>query len=227
METTANKSKFGIKEIACIGMLTALAYAVMALSKLIPINIAGFLTFDLKDVIIAICGFMFGPIPGVIVSVIVSLIEMITISSTGPIGMLMNIISTCAFIVPAAIIYRSNRKFSRALLGLIVGIFCMTAVMILWNWLITPLYMGVSREEVVSMLLPVFLPFNLIKAAINAALTLLLYNPIVTALRKANLVAKSTSSAPKKKGLSIGVTLISLFVVASLVLVVLAWTEII
>ena len=227
METTANKSKFGIKEIACIGMLTALAYAVMALSKLIPINIAGFLTFDLKDVIIAICGFMFGPIPGVIVSVIVSLIEMITISSTGPIGMLMNIISTCAFIVPAAIIYRSNRKFSRALIGLIVGIFCMTAVMILWNWLITPLYMGVSREEVVSMLLPVFLPFNLIKAAINAALTLLLYNPIVTALRKANLVAKSSSSAPKKKGLSIGVTLISLFVVASLVLVVLAWTEII
>ena len=227
METTANKSKFGIKEIACIGMLTALAYAVMALSKLIPINIAGFLTFDLKDVIIAICGFMFGPIPGVIVSVIVSLIEMITISSTGPIGMLMNIISTCAFIVPAAIIYRSNRKFSRALIGLIVGIFCMTAVMILWNWLITPLYMGVSREEVVSMLLPVFLPFNLIKAAINAALTLLLYNPIVTALRKANLVEKSTSTAPKKKGLSIGVTLISLFVVASLVLVVLAWTEII
>ncbi len=227
METTANKSKFGIKEIACIGMLTALAYAVMALSKLIPINIAGFLTFDLKDVIIAICGFMFGPIPGVIVSVIVSLIEMITISSTGPIGMLMNIISTCAFIVPAAIIYRSNRKFSRALIGLVVGIFCMTAVMILWNWLITPLYMGVSREEVVSMLLPVFLPFNLIKAAINAALTLLLYNPIVTALRKANLVAKSSSSAPKKKGLSIGVTLISLFVVASLVLVVLAWTEII
>ena len=227
METTANKSKFGIKEIACIGMLTALAYAVMALFKLIPINIAGFLTCDLKDVIIAICGFMFGPIPGVIVSVIVSLIEMITISSTGPIGMLMNIISTCAFIVPAAIIYRSNRKFSRALIGLVVGIFCMTAVMILWNWLITPLYMGVSREEVVSMLLPVFLPFNLIKAAINAALTLLLYNPIVTALRKANLVAKSSSSAPKKKGLSIGVTLISLFVVASLVLVVLAWTEII
>ncbi len=109
MDSTTNKSKFGIKEIACIGMLTALAYAVMALSKLIPINVAGFLTFDLKDVIIAICGFMFGPLPAVIVSVIVSLIEMVTISTTGPIGMLMNIISTCAFVVPAAIFYRSKR----------------------------------------------------------------------------------------------------------------------
>ena len=208
-------------------MLTALAYAVMALSKLIPINVAGFLTFDLKDVIIAICGFMFGPLPAVIVSVIVSLIEMVTISTTGPIGMLMNIISTCAFVVPAAIFYRSKRKFSRAVVGLILGIVCMAIIMILWNWLITPLYMGVPREEVVSMLLPVFLPFNLIKGAINAALTLLLYNPIVTALRKANLVAKSSSTSEKKKGLSLGVTLISLFILVSLVLVVLVWTGII
>ncbi len=227
MDSTTNKSKLGIKEIACIGMLTALAYAVMALSKLIPINVAGFLTFDLKDVIIAICGFMFGPLPAVIVSVIVSLIEMVTISTTGPIGMVMNIISTCAFVVPAAIFYRSKRKFSRAVVGLVLGIVCMAVIMILWNWLITPLYMGVSREEVVSMLLPVFLPFNLIKGAINAALTLLLYNPIVTALRKANLVAKSSSTSEKKKGLSLGVTLISLFILVSLVLVVLVWTGII
>ena len=227
METTTKATKFGIKEIACIGMFCALAYAVMALSKLIPINIAGFLTFDLKDVIIAISGFLFGPIPALIVSVIVSVIEMVTISSTGPIGLLMNVLSTCAFVMPAAIFYRSNRKFSRAVIGLVMGTVCMIIVMLLWNWLITPLYMGVGREEVVSMLLPVFLPFNAIKGAINAAITLLLYHPIVSALRKAGLIEKSTSTAPKKKGLSLGVTLVSLFVIVSLVLVVLAWTEII
>lgn len=221
---TTTKGKYGIRQIACIGMFCALAYAVMALSKLIPVNIAGFLSFDLKDVIIAICAFLFGPVPGVIVSLIVSVIEMITVSSTGPIGLLMNVLSTCAFVAPAAIFYRRNRTFSRAVFGLVLGVVCMTFVMLLWNWLITPLYMGVGREEVVSMLLPVFLPFNLIKGAINAAITLLLYNPIVTALRKANLVEKSASAAPKKKGLSLGVTLISLFVIVSLVLVVLVWT---
>lgn len=225
MEKT--KTKPGIKEIVCIGMLCALAYAIMALSKLIPINIAGFLNFDFKDVIIAICGFLFGPLPAVIVSIIVSLIEMITISSTGPIGLLMNVLSTCAFVVPAAIFYRAKRKFSSAVIGLLMGIVCMAIIMVLWNWLITPLYMGIPREEVVSMLLPVFLPFNLVKGAMNAAITLLIYNPIVTALRKANLVPKSSSTAPKKKGLSLGVTLISLFIIVSLVLVVLAWTEII
>ncbi len=225
MEKT--KTKPGIKEIVCIGMLCALAYAIMALSKLIPINIAGFLNFDFKDVIIAICGFLFGPLPAVIVSIIVSLIEMITISSTGPIGLLMNVLSTCAFVVPAAIFYRAKRKFSSAVIGLLMGIVCMAIIMVLWNWLITPLYMGIPREEVVSMLLPVFLPFNLVKGAMNAAITLLIYNPIVTALRKANLVPKSSSTTPKKKGLSLGVTLISLFIIVSLVLVVLAWTEII
>ena len=225
MEKT--KTKFGIKEVACLGMFIALAYAVMALSKLIPINVAGFLTFDFKDFVIAICGFLFGAIPAVIVSIIVSLIEMVTISSTGPIGLLMNVLSTCAFVVPAALFYRSRRKFSNAVIGLLLGIACMAVVMVLWNWLITPLYMGVPRETVVSMLLPVFLPFNLIKGAINAAVTLLIYNPIVTALRKANLVPQSSNKGPKKKGLTLGVTLVSIFVIISLVLVVLAWTGVI
>ena len=146
---------------------------------------------------------------------------------SGPIGLLMNVLSTCAFVVPAAIFYRAKRKFSSAVIGLLMGIVCMAIIMVLWNWLITPLYMGIPREEVVSMLLPVFLPFNLVMGAMNAAITLLIYNPIVTALRKANLVPKSSSTAPKKKGLSLGVTLISLFIIVSLVLVVLAWTEII
>ena len=162
-----------------------------------------------------------------IVSIIVSLIEMVTISSTGPIGLLMNVLSTCAFVVPAALFYRARRKFSNAVIGLVLGIVCMAIVMILWNWLITPLYMGVPRETVVSMLLPVFLPFNLIKGAINAAVTLLIYNPIVTALRKANLVPQSSNKGPKKKGLTLGVTLVSIFVIISLVLVVLAWTGVI
>ena len=211
MEKT--KRKFSTKEIVCMGMFCALAYAVMALSKLIPVSIAGFLNFDFKDFVIAICGFLFGPLPAIIV--------------TGPIGLLMNVLSTCAFVVPAALFYRSKRKFSSAVVGLILGIVCMAIIMVLWNWLITPLYMGVPRETVVGMLLPVFLPFNLIKGAINAAITLLLYHPIVSALRKANLVPQSTSKAPKKKGLSLGVTLVSIFVIISLVLVILAWTGII
>lgn len=64
----------------------------------------------------------------------------------------------------------------------------MTIIMLLWNYLITPIYMGYPREAVAELLLPAFLPFNLLKGGLNTALTLLIYKPIVQALRKANLV---------------------------------------
>lgn len=221
MENTAKK--INVRQLVILGMFCALAYAVMLLSKMIPISVAGFLTLDFKDVIIAIASLLFGPIPGVIISVIVSFIEMITVSSTGPIGLLMNILATCSFVVPMSIIYKNKKKLSGAITGAIAGVLCMTVIMILWNWLITPLYMGVPRETVVAMLLPVFLPFNLIKAAMNAAATVLLYKPVVTALRKAKLLSPSTGTAPKKTR-TVGVTLVSLFILASLILVVLVWT---
>ncbi len=221
MENTAKK--INVRQLVILGMFCALAYAVMLLSKMIPISVAGFLTLDFKDVIIAIASLLFGPIPGVIISVIVSFIEMITVSSTGPIGLLMNILATCSFVVPMSIIYKNKKKLSGAIAGAIAGVLCMTVIMILWNWLITPLYMGVPRETVVAMLLPVFLPFNLIKAAMNAAATVLLYKPVVTALRKAKLLSPSTGTAPKKNR-TVGVTLVSLFILASLILVVLVWT---
>ena len=107
-----------------------------------------------------------------------------------------------------------------AILGLTAGTLCMTAIMLLWNWLITPLYMKVDRSVVADMLIPVFLPFNLVKGGINATLTLLLYKPVVTALRKAKLLSESTGSARETKwGLIVaaGVLLIS-FVLLALVL---------
>ena len=218
--TAAKKSTFSTKTIVLIGMFCAIAYVVMLLSKLIPINVAGFLTFDLKDVIIAICGLITGPIQALIVSVIVSLIEMLTISSTGPIGLLMNVLSTCAFVIPISLIYHKRRVFSSAIIGAVAGVLCMTVVMLLWNWLITPLYMGVPRSVVAGMLMTVFLPFNLAKGGINATLTMVLYKPVVTALRKAGLVAQSDAGKRTTKWgvLAVSLVLLVTFILWGLVL---------
>ena len=67
--------------------------------------------------------------------------------------------------------------------------------MLLWNVLITPLYLNQPREAVIGMLIPTLLPFNLGKYILNAAITMLIYKPIVTALRKANLLAPSSNAA--------------------------------
>lgn len=201
---------------AIIGMLCAVAFVAKLISNAIPITIAGFLEFDLKDVIIVIAGFLYGPLSAAMISVIVSLVEMVTISSTGIIGFIMNALASCAFACTAAAIYKKNHSMKGAILALTAGTLLMTAVMVLWNYLITPIYMGVERSQVAAMLLPVFLPFNLVKGGINASLTLLLYKPVVTALRQANLIEASASE--QKGGIKLGTILVSLVLLATFVL---------
>ena len=179
------------KQITLIAMFSAMAYVVVALLRF-PVVL--FLNYEPKDIIITLSGLTMNPVVPVIVSAIVSLLEMITISNTGPIGCLMNFLSSCAFACTAAIIYHKKKSIYSAVLGLICGCAVMVGVMLLWNYAITPLYMETPREVVASMLVPVFLPFNLLKGVLNAALTFLLYKPVVTALRKTTLLPKAKNT---------------------------------
>ena len=208
------------KMVATLGMLSAIAFAAKLVSNVFPM-VSGFLSFDLKDVIIVIAGFISGPLAALFITVVVSLVEMITISSTGLIGFVMNVLASGSFACIAASIYHRDRSIKGAIIGLVTGVLCMTVLMVLWNWLITPLYMKVPRSVVVGMLLPVFLPFNLVKGGINATLAMLLYKPVVTTLRKAKLVEGKPASAKNIKwGIMIAsAVLLATFVLLALVLV--------
>ncbi len=178
-----------------IAVLTALAFLCVAL---INIPVVLFLRYEPKDVIITLASLVFGPVSAIFMSVAVALIEMVTISSEGPVGMIMNILSTLSFVLPVSFLYkkRNNVKFVAG--GLVIGSIFMLVVMLLWNFLITPMYMGVPREAVVDMLLPVFTPFNLLKAGINSALILLLL-PVIGKLKNLNLIEKEKENKEKLK----------------------------
>ena len=75
----------------------------------------------------------------------------------------MNIISTCAFVLPAALIYRSKKSFKGALLSLLTGFISVIIVMTLWNIIITPIYMGIERAILVEKFLLPIVIFNLVK----------------------------------------------------------------
>ena len=177
--------KLPVKKLVTLAMFAAMAYIMVFL---IRIPVVMFLKYEPKDVIITVGGFLFGPLEAFLVSLVVSLVEMVSISDTGIIGAVMNLLSTCAFTCVAAVVYKKKRSLRGAALGLAMGSLTMIAVMLLWNWLITPMYMGVARSAVEQMLLPMFLPFNALKAGLNSVLTMLLYKPLVTALRKLGLV---------------------------------------
>lgn len=193
------------KRITMVGMLCAIAFLVTVVCR-IPVVL--FLKYEPKDVIVTMGGFMFGPMTSFVVSLIVSFVEMFTISDTGIIGCIMNVLSTCSFACTAAFIYKKHHTFKGAVAGLISGCLLATAVMLLWNYLITPIYMGYPREAVKALLVPAFLPFNLLKGGVNMALTLLVYKPVVTALRRGGLL-EDNGSRMENKTRNVGPVLVS------------------
>lgn len=209
------------KKLTAMAMLCAISYAVMVVGR---IPVISFLKYDPKDVVIAIGGLIYGPLSAFLISAVVSLIEMISVSDTGFIGLIMNILSTISFACTAAYIYKKIHTLKGALSGLVLGTILMTIVMLLWNYLITPLYLNFPREEVAKMLIPVFLPFNLLKAVLNSAFTLLLYKPVVTGLRKAGIISGSENKGGKT---NTGLIIISAIIIITCILIILALNKII
>ena len=214
------KTKNNLNKIICMGMLTALAVAADLFLRL-P-GIGGFLTYEPKDVILTIGGFIFGPIAGIIMSLVVCLIEMVTVSSTGFIGLLMNFLASAFFVGVSAIIYQRKKTLSRAVIGLIAGSFSMLGIMLLWNYIMTPIFMEIDQEAVLKMFVPLLIPFNLLKAFLNAALTLFLYKGVVTALRKSKLISERESNdGENKKSNTILIVCLSAVLALTFVLVLL------
>lgn len=212
-----------LRRLTVMATFIALAFAVVAFVR-IPVML--WLSYEPKDVLLTIGAFLLGPIEGIVMIVVVALLELVTISNTGIIGFAMNVFSSCLFVCTASLIYHRKRTLKGALIGLICGALLTTGGMLLWNYLITPLYMAnTTRQQVAGMLIPLFLPFNLLKSALNATLTMLSYKGVSSALRAAKLLPPAQNQTGSKKYLP--VTIVSLLVLIALILAMLAWKGVI
>ena len=162
-----------------------------------------FLSFDLKDAILAVISLMYGPLYGVVSAGIVAFLEFLSVSDTGVYGLIMNFISSATFTFIAGIIYKLNRTFKGAILAVFFSIIGVVSVMMLANILITPYYMGVTATEVIKMIPTLLLPFNLCKALINAAATVAIYKPVRGVLKKAGAVKTIETNANSNKTKSV------------------------
>jgi len=198
------------KKLSILAMMSAMAFILAAFVR-VPIVL--WLRYDPKDVIIVIAGFIYGPMAAFIVTVVVSFVQMFTVSATGYFGLFMNIIASTAFCCTAALIYKKKRTLQGALLGLIVGTIFATAAMMMWNYIVTPLFMERPRYQVVPLLIPAFLPFNLISNTLNAALTMLLYKHVKSILQATRMMPIPEEEGVK--GFNKGIIVASLFVILS------------
>ncbi len=168
--------KFNVKRLCFMAMLSAISVILVFFIHFPIFPSASFLEYDPADIPIFIGTFMFGPVAGLMLTIVVSIIQGIFISpQSGIIGVLMHIFATGSFVLVAGNIYKHKKTIKVAILSLVFGIITMTITMAIWNYFITPVFMGVPRDVVGGMILPLIVPFNLLKASINALLTFILY----------------------------------------------------
>ena len=213
MSNTRNNN---LKKLTVLGLFIALGYICLFVFRFR----VQFLTLDFKDVFITLAGFIYGPVAAVTIAFIESVLEFITVSSTGFWGAIMNFAGSAAFAVTASLIYKYNKSFKGAIVALVSSVFSTTAVMMLANLLITPIYTNTDVKTVAGMILPLLLPFNLIKSILNAVFTFILYKPVSEALRSMNILPKSESKFALNKRTVCGIIAACIILIVSIALMI-------
>ena len=168
-----------VRKLVVMAMLVAVSVVLIYVIHVPLIPAVPFLEYDPADIPILIGAMAYGPVAGLVLTVIASVIQGITVSAaSGPWGILMHIIATGTLTVVASSIYRAHRTRGRAVVGLLCGTLAMGLVMMPTNHFITPIWMGAPTEVVDSLLLAGILPFNLLKAGINSVVTFIVYKAV-------------------------------------------------
>lgn len=173
------RKPFDVQKLSFMSMLAAMSIMLVMLVHFSIIPAAPFLEYDPADIPILIGSFLFGPWSGLMLTVVVSVIQGLTVSaSSGIIGILMHIFATGIMSVTAGLIYKRKKTIKSAVVALVVGALAMICSMVVWNIILTPVFMGVDRSVVMGMIVPAILPFNAIKAGLNCVVTFLIYKPL-------------------------------------------------
>ena len=189
-----------IKKLVVMAMLAALSMVLVAAIHVPLIPVVSFLEYDPADIPILIATMAYGPVAGLVLTVIVSVIQGLFISTTGPWGILMHIIATGMLVLVAGGIYRVRHTRGGAILGLVLGTLAMGLVMMPANHFITPVWMGAPVDVVDGLMLVGILPFNLLKAGINSGVTFVVYKLVSRYLIHGDPFAVSPKEKEKAPG---------------------------
>ena len=176
--------KIGVKKMVTMAVLSALSIVLMLLVRVPIIPAAPYLIYEPADVPILVGTFIFGPLAGLAVTFVVAAIQATLLSADGWVGFIMHMIATGTFVITAGLLYKKFHSIKGAIAALVAGTLAMTLIMIPVNLIIQPNFYGVPYETVKSMIVPVLLPFNLIKAGTNSVITLIVYKTLSKIIRK-------------------------------------------
>lgn len=108
----AGKKKVSTRQLVSMAMLGAISIVLVSVVHFPLIPAAAFLEYDPADIPILIGTFAYGPLAGLLMTIVVSIIQGVTVSAqSGPIGVVMHIsLPASAHWLPAAFIAGTNRR---------------------------------------------------------------------------------------------------------------------
>ena len=186
---STTKTRFSVGVMTRVAILAAAA----SILFLIQIPIVAFYKLDLSNIPVLLGAFSMGPVPGMMILALKSLIGLLSSSSAG-IGELADFIMGAALVLPAALIYQQNKTRKSAIIGMAVGTLCMVIASVLANkYIMLPFYMGAFHMDMDGilrfanvagvdsewkLLLMITGPFNLLKGVVLSVVAGLIYKPL-------------------------------------------------
>ena len=183
------------RKLVVIAMLGSLATILMLFEIPLPFIAPPFYKIDFSEVPVLIGAFALDPISGVMIEAIKILLNFILNSTdTGGIGEIANFVIGCAYVLPAAIIYKRKKTKANAIIAMIIATISMAVLSVFINaYLMIPFYSNIMPlEQIIEMgkdIIPLITntltfcvfcvaPFNLIKGILVSIVTTLIYKPL-------------------------------------------------
>ena len=179
-----------------MALMSAIAIVIYYFDFPVPL-MPSFIKLDLSNVVTLLAGFALGPVEGVVVCLIKNAVHLLIkgMGTTMGIGDIFDFVTSAVFAFTAGIIYVKKRTKKGAIIGCIAGALAMTVISLPLNYFIVyPIYfkafggeeaiLGMYRElrastgSIFEALCIFNLPFTLVKAALCALVTVLIYKPL-------------------------------------------------
>ena len=198
---TKGNSGTKVRMMAQMGMLSAIAVVLMLFE--IPLPFApSFYEIDFSEVPVLIGCFTMGPLAGAIIELLKILLNFaINGTATAGVGEVANFLIGCAFVIPAAVIYKKKRTRTGAIIGMVTGTLFMTFIGCFLNaFVLLPTYakafgmpidalvgMGTAVNSHITSLTTFVIfavaPFNLLKGFLVSLIVFLIYKKISPILK--------------------------------------------
>jgi riboflavin transporter FmnP len=178
-----------LNKLLKMAMLCAISIIFVALVRIPIFPQAPWLVYDPADVPLLIGAFLYGPLAGILMTIVTAGIQALFFSADGIVGFMMHVIASGALITVSGLVYRAKRTKKGAVIGLIFGALARAAIMIPANLVISTNFYGMQYDAVVA-LLPITSAFNLIYASINGLVVFLIYKPLAVLLRREHKISE-------------------------------------